>query len=81
MHPRYVPAEITKSLLQLQPLLVAPVVKKAAEENDLILLTGGVSMGDFDIVPPIDFYCFYDIKFLRNVLKKADFPPIRLTLI
>ncbi len=29
------------------------VIKKASSENDLILLTGGVSMGDFDIVPKV----------------------------
>ena len=27
--------------------------KKAAEENDVVLLSGGVSMGDFDLVPGI----------------------------
>lgn len=27
--------------------------KKAAEENDVVLLSGGVSMGDFDLVPEI----------------------------
>jgi len=29
------------------------VIDKASSENDLILLTGGVSMGDFDIVPKV----------------------------
>lgn len=29
------------------------LIKKAYEENDVILLTGGVSMGDFDLVPAI----------------------------
>ncbi|MCD4678778.1 MAG: molybdopterin molybdotransferase MoeA [Bacteroidales bacterium] len=29
------------------------VIEKASSENDLTLLTGGVSMGDFDIVPKI----------------------------
>jgi molybdopterin molybdotransferase len=28
-------------------------VKKALAENDVIILTGGVSMGDFDFVPEI----------------------------
>ncbi|MBN2758356.1 MAG: molybdopterin molybdotransferase MoeA, partial [Bacteroidales bacterium] len=28
-------------------------IKKAIDENDIILLSGGVSMGDFDIVPKI----------------------------
>ncbi len=29
------------------------LIKKAYDENDVILLTGGVSMGDFDLVPEI----------------------------
>lgn len=32
---------------------IAEVIVKAKEENDLILLTGGVSMGDFDLVPAL----------------------------
>jgi len=32
---------------------IGRVVEKAKSENDLILLTGGVSMGDFDLVPSI----------------------------
>lgn len=29
------------------------VVRKAIEENDIVILTGGVSMGDFDFVPSV----------------------------
>ena len=29
------------------------IVKKAISENDLVLITGGVSMGDFDFIPSI----------------------------
>lgn len=32
---------------------ITAAIKKAKEENDLILLTGGVSMGDYDLVPAI----------------------------
>lgn len=30
---------------------ILPVLKKAKEENDLIILTGGVSMGEYDLIP------------------------------
>jgi molybdopterin molybdotransferase len=29
------------------------IIQKAIEENDIVLLTGGVSMGDFDFVPSV----------------------------
>lgn len=32
---------------------ITNAVEKAKEENDVVLLTGGVSMGDFDLVPGI----------------------------
>jgi molybdopterin molybdotransferase len=32
---------------------IGGVVARAGQENDLILLTGGVSMGDFDLVPSL----------------------------
>ncbi len=39
-------------------------VKKAASENDIIIMTGGVSMGDFDFVPEVisqvGFYILFD---------------------
>lgn len=30
---------------------ILPILKKVKEENDLIILTGGVSMGEFDLIP------------------------------
>jgi molybdopterin molybdotransferase len=38
-------------------------ISKALEENDIVLLTGGVSMGDFDFVPDIMAKAGVDIKF------------------
>jgi len=38
-------------------------ITKALKENDIVLLTGGVSMGDFDFVPEIMKQCGVDIKF------------------
>lgn len=32
---------------------ILPVITKAKEENDLILLTGGVSMGEYDLIPAL----------------------------
>ncbi len=39
------------------------VIKKAIDDSDVILLTGGVSMGDFDFVPKIFDELGVDIKF------------------
>jgi molybdopterin molybdotransferase len=33
--------------------IIAGMLEKARRENDLILITGGVSMGDFDLVPSL----------------------------
>jgi len=38
-------------------------ITKALAENDIVLLTGGVSMGDFDFVPDIMAQAGIDIKF------------------
>ncbi len=38
-------------------------ISKAVSENDIVLLTGGVSMGDFDFVPDIMEQIGIDIKF------------------
>ena len=38
-------------------------ITKALVENDIVLLTGGVSMGDFDFVPDIMAQAGIDIKF------------------
>ncbi len=32
---------------------ISKIIIKAKEENDLIIITGGVSMGDFDLVPSV----------------------------
>ncbi|MCF6242924.1 MAG: molybdopterin molybdotransferase MoeA [Bacteroidales bacterium] len=39
------------------------LIKKAYAENDVILLTGGVSMGDFDLVPEILKTLEFDLLF------------------
>ena len=33
--------------------LLLIIVKEAISENDIVLITGGVSMGDFDFVPSV----------------------------
>jgi molybdopterin molybdotransferase len=40
-------------------------IEKALENNDIVLLTGGVSMGDFDFVPDIMIQLGIDIKFQK----------------
>ena len=40
-------------------------IKSALENNDVVLLTGGVSMGDFDFVPDIMKQLDIDIKFQK----------------
>jgi molybdopterin molybdotransferase len=39
------------------------VVSKAIDENDIVILTGGVSMGDFDFVPSVFSRAGVDIQF------------------
>lgn len=41
------------------------LVKKAISENDLVILTGGVSMGDFDFIPAVLEKAGVSIKFTR----------------
>ena len=45
------------------------IVKKATEENDMIMLSGGVSMGDFDFVPLILKKVGFEIKFDRVAIQ------------
>ncbi|MCK5268525.1 MAG: molybdopterin molybdotransferase MoeA [Spirochaetes bacterium] len=45
------------------------VLKKAMDENQIVLLSGGVSMGDFDLVPGILKKLNLDIKFDRIAVK------------
>jgi molybdopterin molybdotransferase len=44
-------------------------ISKALEENDIVLLTGGVSMGDFDFVPEIMTKIGVKIKFESVAVK------------
>ncbi|MEA3443210.1 MAG: gephyrin-like molybdotransferase Glp [Bacteroidota bacterium] len=39
------------------------IIEKAQEENDVVLLTGGVSMGDFDLVPKMLKETGFEIHF------------------
>jgi molybdopterin molybdotransferase len=48
---------------------IAGIVDKARRENDLILLTGGVSMGDFDLVPSILKDAGYRILFEKVAIQ------------
>ncbi|MCF8298035.1 MAG: molybdopterin molybdotransferase MoeA [Saprospiraceae bacterium] len=50
-------------------------ITKALQENDIVLLTGGVSMGDFDFVPEIMIKCGVDIKF-RSMAVQPGKPTI-----
>lgn len=38
-------------------------IKKAIDESDILLLTGGVSMGDYDFVPSVLIRCGVDVLF------------------
>ncbi len=50
-------------------------ITKALDENDIVLLTGGVSMGDFDFVPEIMIKAGVDIKF-RSIAVQPGKPTI-----
>lgn len=50
-------------------------ISKAVEENDIVLLTGGVSMGDFDFVPDIMSKVGIDILF-RSIAVQPGKPTI-----
>lgn len=43
--------------------LLYQLISKAAQENDLVLITGGISEGDFDFVPQIMRQLGYEILF------------------
>ncbi len=51
------------------------IITTAVNNNDVVLLTGGVSMGDFDFVPEIMIACGVDIKF-RVLAVKPGKPTI-----
>ncbi|MBC8147422.1 MAG: molybdopterin molybdotransferase MoeA [Bacteroidetes bacterium] len=50
-------------------------ITNALQENDIVLLTGGVSMGDFDFVPEIMIQSGVDIKF-RSMAVQPGKPTI-----
>jgi molybdopterin molybdotransferase len=51
------------------------IITKALNDNDIVLLTGGVSMGDFDFVPEIMVKAGVDIKF-RSMAVQPGKPTI-----
>lgn len=51
------------------------IISKALEENDIVMLTGGVSMGDFDFVPEIMEKAGVEIKF-RTIAVQPGKPTI-----
>lgn len=51
------------------PEALDTAVKKAVSENDVLLLSGGVSMGDFDLVPGILKQNGFDLLFDRVAIK------------
>ena len=46
-------------------LITYNIIKKAKNENDIVMISGGVSMGDFDFVPHILKKLDFEIKFDR----------------
>ncbi len=45
------------------------ILSRAQEENDVILLTGGISMGDFDLVPKIITNIGFEIRFQKVAIQ------------
>jgi len=45
------------------------LIARAQEENDLVLMSGGVSMGDFDFAPEAMAACGYQILYSRVAVK------------
>lgn len=50
-------------IIQDDPEITYQTIKKAIEENDVIIITGGVSMGEFDFVPKAIEKCGLKILF------------------
>jgi molybdopterin molybdotransferase len=44
-------------------------IGQALEDNDVVVLSGGVSMGDFDFVPKVMQQCGVDIRFQKVAIK------------
>ncbi|MCX6272100.1 MAG: molybdopterin molybdotransferase MoeA [Bacteroidetes bacterium] len=51
---------------------LAEMILKASEENDLILITGGVSMGDFDLVPKVLKNLGFQIRFRKIAVQPGS---------
>jgi len=48
---------------------IESTLRRAMTENDIVLLSGGVSMGDFDLVPAVMKSCGLDIRFDQVAMK------------
>jgi molybdopterin molybdotransferase len=48
---------------------ISAAVRKAAEENDIILISGGVSAGDYDYVPPVLKDASFNLFFEKIAVK------------
>lgn len=54
------------------------IIQKAAAESDIVILTGGISAGDFDFVPAVIQQAGFDIKF-RSLAVQPGKPVIFAT--
>jgi len=54
------------------------IIQQAATESDLVILTGGISAGDFDFVPVVIQHAGFDIKF-RSLAVQPGKPVIFAT--
>ena len=54
------------------------IIQQAATENDIVILTGGISAGDFDFVPAVIQQAGFDIKF-RSMAVQPGKPVIFAT--
>jgi molybdopterin molybdotransferase len=54
------------------------LIQKAAAESDIVILTGGISVGDFDFVPAVIQQAGFDIKF-RSLAVQPGKPVIFAT--
>jgi molybdopterin molybdotransferase len=48
---------------------IEATLRRAMAENDVVLMSGGVSMGDFDLVPAVMKKCGFDIRFDQVAMK------------
>jgi molybdopterin molybdotransferase len=54
------------------------IIQQAANESDIVILTGGISAGDFDFVPAVIQQAGFDIKF-RSIAVQPGKPVIFAT--